>query len=62
MTSVSNQFTDLLIAGIVERTVKEEHLSSEDLLELELALMDTVAIKRAGGEHLVHWEPSGEYQ
>lgn len=62
MTSVSEDFTDLLIAGIVEGTVKEEHLSSDDLLELELALMDTVAIKRAGGDHLVHWETCGEYQ
>ena len=56
------QFVDLLIAGIVEGTVKEEHLSPDDLLELELALMNTVAIKVAGGEHLVHWEPSGDYQ
>ena len=34
----------------------------EEILEMELHLMDAVAIKQAGGEHLVLWEAAGEYQ
>ena len=33
--------------------------TDEEILEMELHLMDAVAIKRAGGEHLVHWEAAG---
>ena len=36
--------------------------TEEEVLEMELHLMSAVAIKQAGGEHLVHWEASGEYQ
>ena len=33
----------------------------EEILDMELALMDAIAIKRAGGEHLVHWTAAGDY-
>lgn len=36
--------------------------TDEEVLEMELALMDAIAIKQAGGEHLVHWEACGDYQ
>ena len=52
---------DLLIAGVVDGNIGVEHLTEDQLLELELALMDTIAVKRAGGESLVHWEISGCY-
>ena len=35
--------------------------TEDELLEMELHLFDAIAIKRAGGEHLVHWEASGDY-
>ena len=62
MTCASDGFVDLRIAGVIEGTVREEHLSPSQLLEMELCLMDNIAVKVAGGEHLVHWEAAGEYQ
>jgi len=53
---------DLLLAGVIEGNIGVEYLSEDQLLELELALMDNIAIKRAGGETLVHWEAAGDYQ
>ena len=52
---------DLLLAGVIEGNIGVEHLTEDQLLELELALMDNIAIKRAGHEFLVHWEVSGCY-
>lgn len=42
---------DLLLAAIVEGTLDV----MDDAVTVELELMDTIAVKKAGGEHLVHW-------
>ena len=35
--------------------------TAEEVLDMELHLMDAIAIKRAGGEHMVHWDAAGNY-
>lgn len=42
---------DLLLAAIVEGTLDV----MDNATTVELELMDTIAVKKAGGEHLVHW-------
>ena len=50
---------DLNLAQLIFDDVRD--FTAEEVLEMELALMDAIAIKRAGGEHLVHWEAAGDY-
>jgi hypothetical protein len=40
--------------------VADYNITSEQLLDVELLLMDILAVKRAGSEALVCWEPSEE--
>jgi len=51
---------DLNLARLIQDDIRD--FTPEEVLEMELALMDAVAIKVAGGEHLVHWEAAGDYQ
>lgn len=51
---------DLYLQAAVEGQIEE--LPGELVVPLELHLMDCVAIKKAGGEHMVHWDAAGEYQ
>ena len=39
-----------------------QDFTEEEVLEMELHLMDAIAIKQAGGDHLVCWEAAGLYQ
>jgi len=50
---------DLNLAQLIFDDVRD--FTAEEVLEMELALMDAIAIKQAGGEHLVHWEAAGDY-
>ena len=52
---------DLILAAILNGDFGIMSESELDTLYAELHLMDAIAIKRAGGEHLVHWEVSGDY-
>ena len=49
---------DLYLQAAIEGQIDEVPLHI--VLPMELHLMDCVAIKSAGGEHLVHWELSEE--
>jgi len=51
---------DLNLARLIQDDIRD--FTPKEVLEMELALMDAVAIKVAGGEHLVHWEAAGDYQ
>ena len=51
---------DLNLARLIQDDIRD--FTPEEVLEMELHLMDAIAIKQAGGEHLVCWEASGEYQ
>jgi len=51
---------DLNLARLIQDDIRD--FTAEEVLEMELALMDAIAIKVAGGEHLVHWEAAGDYQ
>jgi hypothetical protein len=51
---------DLNLARLIFDDITD--FTDEEILEMELHLMDAVAIKRAGGEHLVCWEAAGSYQ
>lgn len=62
MTYASNAEFNLqrLIQDEIDDFTPEELQEMEKhLFEMELILMDAVAVKRAGGEHLVHWEAAG---
>ena len=50
---------DLLIAAVLDAQLDNE--ITVDETQLLLNIMDSVAIKSAGDEHLVMWEPSYEY-
>ena len=50
---------DLLVAAVLDAQLDNE--ITVDETQLLLNIMDSVAIKRAGDEHLVVWEPSYEY-
>ena len=39
-----------------------EDFTPEEILQMELTLMDVLAVKHAGAEHLVHWDAAGMYQ
>ena len=51
---------ELNLAALIQDQITD--FTAEEVLEMELHLMDAIAIKRAGGDHLVHWEAAGEYQ
>jgi hypothetical protein len=51
---------DLNLAQLIFDDIRD--FTPEEILEMELHLMDAVAIKQAGGEHLVLWEAAGDYQ
>jgi len=51
---------DLNLARLIFDDITD--FTAEEVLEMELALMDSIAIKQAGGEHLVHWDAAGDYQ
>jgi len=51
---------DLNLARLIFDDIRD--FTAEEVLEMELALMDSIAIKVAGGEHLVLWDAAGEYQ
>ena len=47
---------DLYLQAAIEGQIEE--LPTDVMFEMELHLMDCVAVKTAGNEHLVHWEAS----
>jgi hypothetical protein len=49
------------LAALLAGRLEEDDLTDKDILEIELELMDLVAIKAAGGEGGVFWEASAEY-
>jgi len=55
-----NTDAELNLAQLIFDDVR--NFTPEEILDMELHLMDAIAIKRAGGEHLVHWEAAGDYQ
>lgn len=44
---------------IAENPDIEIDLDSDQMLEMELTIMDLLACKAAGGEHMVVWESEG---
>ena len=48
------------LADVIFDDVRD--FTGEEILEMEMHLMDAIAIKVAGGEHLVCWEAAGLYQ
>jgi len=36
--------------------------TEDEVLDMELVVMDALAVKRAGGDHLVHWDAAQLYQ
>ena len=53
---------DLILQAIVDGRFGEMSDVELDTLYAELHLMDVLAIRVAGGEHLVHWDSAGDYQ
>jgi len=54
---------ELLLAAIIDDNLPEDHpVTGDQMLDAELYLMDALATKRAGGEHLVHWDACTDYQ
>jgi len=51
---------DLNLARLIFDDIRD--FTAEEVLEMELALMAAVAIKQAGGEHLVLWDAAEDYQ
>jgi len=51
---------DLNLARLIQDDIRD--FTPEEVLEMELALMDAVAIKVAGCEYLVCWDAAGDYQ
>ena len=51
---------DLYLQAAIEGQITE--FPDEVLFEMELHLMDCVAVKTAGAEYLVHWQASGDIQ
>lgn len=49
---------DLYLQAAIEGQIQE--VPHDMVLPLELHLMDCVAVKQAGDEHLVHWQASEE--
>lgn len=54
---------DLLVAAVLDSQLKGDINvnTTVDDTEMLLHIMDAIAIKRAGDENLVVWEPSYEY-
>ena len=53
---------DLVLQAIVNGKFGEIDDSDIDTLYAELHLMDVLAIKIAGAEHMVYWDAAGDYQ
>ena len=51
---------ELNLAMLIQDDIRD--FTAEEVLEMELHLMDAIAIKVAGGEHLVCWDSAGDYQ
>ena len=51
-------YVDLYLQAAVEGQIQE--VPEEMVLPMELELMDCIAVKTAGDEHLVVWEASEE--
>lgn len=47
---------DLYLQAAIDGQI--EHIPANVMFEMELHLMDCVAVKTAGDEHLVHWQAS----
>ena len=56
MNLPASEAMDLLLMGVIDGKIGVEHLTTDQLLELELHLMDCLAVKAAGNEYLVHWQ------
>jgi hypothetical protein len=52
---------DLVLAAILNGDFGIMEGDTLDTLFAEIALMDAIAIKRAGGDHLVHWHAAQAY-
>jgi hypothetical protein len=50
------EYVDLYVNAAISGQIDD--LPQEMLLPCELHLLDCIAVKQAGGEHLVHWEAS----
>lgn len=55
----SEEIYGLMGAGI---DITQAIITDSQILDMELVLMDAIATKRAGGEHMVHWEAAWDYQ
>ena len=55
-------YCDLLTAAMLDNNLPEHYPNEQDILDIELFVMDCLAIKHAGGEHLVHWDICEDYQ
>jgi len=55
----SEEIFGLMGSGV---DIRDAFITDCQLLEMELMLMDAVALKRAGGEHMVHWDAAWDYQ
>lgn len=49
------------LAALMAGKITEDDLTSEEILDMELELMDLIAIRKAGSEGGVFWEYSSEY-
>ena len=38
-----------------------DYITDDHMIELDLLLMELIAMHKAGGHHLVHWDGSNEY-
>jgi len=55
-----HETADLYLQAVLDGQINSV---PDDLqLSMELYLMDAVAVKTAGGAHLVHWDTAEDYQ
>ena len=52
------EYVDLYVNAAIAGQI--DGVPEEMILPMELHLMECVAVKHAGGEHLVHWQASEE--
>ena len=57
---ITQDTIDLYLQAAVEGQIDDVPLDM--VVPLELHLMDCIAIRQAGGEHMVHWDAAGDYQ
>lgn len=50
--------TEDLMCLLLANNLDSRHLTHEQIFDIELETMDLVASKRAGGDHMVHWNAS----